>query len=282
MDEMKNHNSKTETLPPVSSWAEWFDRCAQHYQDPRMKMAYYKDGATGEPVSMETLQAIHEDVWKKLRPDAQSTLLDVGSGIGLFVQAFQKRLRRIVGTDISFHMMKDAAAINPRGIFLQCDVCSLPFSSKSFDRLLCYSVFHYLPDEIHAQKTIDEFRRVVKNAGSILIGDVLYPLENRSFPNVLIGNPNKEMTGPPTTTNRSPRHEGKAFGGDNSGKNSKKTNKPPHAWWPSCLNHHLKKKTFPPTFFIDYCQKNGLRCEILTQDIKGKDKDERYDVAIRL
>ena len=269
MDKLKNHNSKTETPPPVSSWAEWFDRCAQHYQDPRMKMAYYKDGATGEPVPMETLQAIHEDVWKKLRATPQCTLLDVGSGIGLFVQAFQNRLRRIVGTDIALTMMKDAAAINPQGIFLQCDVSSLPFSSKTFDRLLCYSVFHYLSDDIHAQKTIDEFRRVVKNDGLILLGDVLYPPnffeKNPSFPNALVGNPDKAMTGPPTKT----------FGGDN------KNHKPSQTWWPSCLNHRLKKKTFHPDFFIDYCQKNGLKCEILTQDIKGKDKDERYDVAIR-
>ena len=258
-------------MDKISSWAEWFDRCARHYQDPRMKMAYYQDGATGEPVSMETLHAMHEDVWKKLRAAPQCTLLDVGSGIGLFVQAFQNRLRRIVGTDIALTMMKDAAAINPRGIFLQCDVSSLPFSSKTFDRLLCYSVFHYLTDDAHAQKTIDEFRRVVQTGGLILIGDVLYPVEflkrNLSFPNALVGNPNEIVTGPPTKT----------FGGDNSKKNN-----PSSAWWPSCLNHRLKKKTFPPEFFRNYCQKNGGKCEILTQDIKGKDKNERYDVAIRL
>ena len=242
MDKIKNPNSKTKMPPPVSSWAEWFDRCAQHYQDPRMKMAYYKDGATGEPVSMETLRAIHEDVWKKLRATSQCALLDVGSGIGLFVQAFQDHLRRIVGTDIALTMMKDAAAINPRGTFLQCDVASLPFSSKSFDRLLCYSVFHYLQDDVHAQKTIDEFRRVVKTDGLILIGDVLYPPEKIASQKTLA------MT----------------------------------QWWPSCLNHRLKKKAFPPDFFIHYCQKNGVSCEILTQDIEGKDKEERYDVAIRL
>ncbi len=229
-------------MKKISSWAEWFDRCAQLYKDPRMKMAYYKDGATGEPVSMETLHAIHEDVWKKLRANQQHTLLDVGSGIGLFIQAFQNRLRRIVGTDISFHMMKDATAINPQGIFLQCDVSSLPFSSKIFDRVLCYSVFHYLKNDSHAQKTIDEFRRVVKKDGLILIGDVLYPFK----------------------------------------KVPSKKNSQSSVWWPSSLNHRLQKKNFPPDFFIDYCQKNNLKYEILNQDIKGKDKNERYDVAIQL
>lgn len=228
-------------MKKISSWAEWFDRCAKHYQDPRMKMAYYKDGATGEPISMETLHAIHEDVWKKLRADSQCSLLDVGSGMGLFVQAFQNRLSWIVGTDISFHMMKDAASLNPQGKFLQCDVSALPFAAKTFDRLLCYSIFHYLPDDSQARKTIAEFRRVVKNDGMILIGDVLYPFEKAPF----------------------------------------KKNSPSSAWWPSSLKHRLQKKTFPPEFFKDYCQKNKLTYEILAQDIPGKDKNERYDVAIR-
>ena len=275
MDKLKNHNSKTETPPPVSSWAEWFDRCAQHYQDPRMKMAYYKDGATGEPVPMETLQAIHEDVWKKLRATPQCTLLDVGSGIGLFVQAFQNRLRRIVGTDIALTMIKDAAAINPRGIFLQCDVVSLPFSSKSFDRLLCYSVFHYLPDDAQAQKTIDEFRRVVKTDGLILIGDVLYPSE-------FFKKTSSHVIARSVSQRRSNLLKVEKIASQKALAMTQKINKKPtSAWWPSCLNHRLKKKTFSPDFFIDYCQKNGLKCEILTQDIKGKDKDERYDVAIR-
>ena len=268
---MKNQPTQRESSSPASSWAQWFDRCAEHYQDPRMKMAYYKDGATGEPVEMETLRAIHEDVWKKLRATPQSTLLDVGSGIGLFAQSFQNRLRRVVGTDISFNMVKDAAALNPRGTFLQCDVSSLPFVSKTFERLLCYSVFHYLHDDNHARQTIDEFRRVVKKNGLILIGDLLYPSEiiqkKVSSPNASIGNPDKAISGPPIKT----------FGGDNS----KKDNKPSSPWWPSSLNHQLQKKTFPPPFFQKYAWENGLSCEILTQEIKGKD-NSRYDVAIKV
>ncbi|HLD69157.1 MAG TPA: class I SAM-dependent methyltransferase [Candidatus Omnitrophota bacterium] len=251
-------------MKKISSWAQWFDRCAQHYQDPRMKMAYYKDAATGVPVPMETLHAIHEDVWKKLRADSQCSLLDVGSGIGLFVQAFQNRLHRVVGTDISFNMMRDATAINPQAVFLQCDVSSLPFSSKSFDRVLCYSVFHYLKNDSHAQRTIDEFRRVVKKNGVILIGDVLYPTRH---------------------SERSPTGEVKNLNGEEILRSTKglpqDDSKPSHAWWPSSLNHQLKKKTYLPAFFKNYCKKNGLKCEILNQDIKGKDKNERYDVAIR-
>ena len=263
---MKNSNSKTKISSQVSSWAEWFDRCAQHYQDPRMKMAYYKDGATGEPVSMETLQAIHEDVWEKLNANSQHTLLDVGSGIGLFVQTFQNRLQRIVGTDIALTMMKDAASINPRATFLQCDVSFLPFSSKTFDRLLCYSVFHYLQDDAHAHKTIDEFRRVVKPDGLILIGDVLYP-------------PEFFKENPPVIARSASQRRSNLL------KVEKIASQKALAmtqWWPSCLNHRLKKKIFPPEFFRNYCQKNGWKCEILTQDIKGKNKNERYDVAIRV
>lgn len=249
MFSMKNISMNEKYAGQASSWAQWFDRCADYYKDPRMKMSYYKDGKTGQPVSKTELQAIHKDVWRKIDAKPDSRILDVGSGIGLFIQAFQNKVKKMVGIDISLNMMKDASALNPKGIFLQCTVSRLPFSPNSFDRILCYSVFHYLKDNLQAEQTLREFCRITKKDGMIFIGDLLLPSPKP-------GNlPQKKL--------------------DPSNKKTKK-------WWPSILDHSLEKKSFDPKFFLTYCKTEKLKCDILRQDIKSKPtSSSRYDVLIK-
>ena len=213
-----------------------------------MKMAYYENG---KPVPLAVMRSIYEDVWLKLQATSRSCLLDVGGGVGLFSQTFQSRVKIVVTADISPAMIQDAHRLNPQGWFSLCEVTSLPFSKESFDRILCYSVFHYLSSLSHARKALDEFMRVLKKNGLILIGDVLYPQE-------LLKQKFKENLSKP---------QGKT---------------PTAPWWPSLLTHHLKKKTFNPEFFKKYCQRNGYRCKILAQDIEGKlTSSSRYDVILR-
>ncbi|MFA5060557.1 MAG: class I SAM-dependent methyltransferase [Candidatus Omnitrophota bacterium] len=228
----------------ASSWSEWFNRCAQHYKDPRMKMAYYEQG---RPLSKRVMKAIHEDVWKKLKPSRNSVLLDVGAGAGLFSKVFQKRLRKVIGTDIAPAMLFDARKLNPRGIFLACNAASLPFAANAFDQILCYSVFHYLSGQKEAEKVLNQFMRTIKPKGRVFIGDVLLP------ESLLKQKLQKEL----------------------------KKNPSSKSWWPSFLNHNLKKLTFPPSFFKKYGQKKGYCCHILSQNIPGKLTDiSRYDVIL--
>jgi len=210
-------------------------------------MAYYEDGQTGQPVSQETMSAIYKDVWKKLCATSDSVVLDVGGGVGMFSQAFQNLVKKMIGTDISTAMIYDARRINPRGTFLVCDAAALPLGFNTFDRVLCYSVFHYLKDLPHARSVLNEFIRVVKKDGLLLIGDILNP--------------------------------------DHSGQTTK--NNPPKdiagsTWWPAALNHNLKKLSIHPDFFSDYCRTHHLQCTILPQIIPEKNTAaSRYDVMIR-
>lgn len=245
----KNKSNAAQNVenPPASSWAQWFERCAQQYNDPRMKMAYYQDGQTGKPISQKTMTAIYRDVLNKLSVTKDSTILDVGCGVGMFSQALRHHVQKIIGSDISGAMIQDAYQMNPQGTFLVCDAGTLPFSSSSFDRVLCYSVFHYLKDLICVRNVLNEFVRVVKKNGLILVGDILKPMAC-----------------------------------DHTIKKNSKENTPPSAWWPSNLNHHLKKLTIDPNFFIDYSRASGYRCAILSQMITGKTTAaSRYDVVIR-
>jgi ubiquinone/menaquinone biosynthesis C-methylase UbiE len=231
----------------IKTWAEWFERRAQYYDDPLLKMGYFVDGQT---VSAEVMMATIDDVWKKLRSEKENTLLDVGGGVGLFAHELQSRFKSIVTTDISLGMASDGRKMHPDGIFFVCSAAALPFSSSSFDRLLCYSVFHYLQERSHVKKVLSEFSRVVKNGGMILIGDV----------------PSKQMEAQMITDTH-----------------DYKTNKKKPSYYPPVLAHDLSQLRLEPDFFVEFCRDFGLSCRTLKQDIKGKvTSSSRFDILIEV
>lgn len=230
---------------PVSSWPQWFERSARHYRDVRMKMAYYE---FGKPLSAEVMARIHRDVLNKFPVTRSCRMLDVGGGVGLFSQIFKRRIKQVTLTDISLTMLKSAQELNPKNPGLVCDASSLPFKKNSFERVLCYSVFHYLAGQAAARKVLEEFVRVTKPGGAIFVGDILYPdaIAKRA------------IEGQPQITTAAKK-----------------------LFWPKKLSHHLSKKKFAPEFFKNFCKRSGLKCSILGQDIPGKATSFlRYDVLI--
>lgn len=231
--------------PQIRSWAEWFDRRASYYDDPLLKMAYYKDGVA---IPAEVMRATIDDVRRKLGAEKGARLLDIGGGVGLFASVFRPLVRQIVSTDISFAMAHGGRGIAAGVPFLVCEAAALPFAPSSFDRLLCYSVFHYLRDLDHAAATIGEFARVTARGGRIMIGDV----PDAAF---------RAVTPPATTLPGAPQ--------------------PTH--YPAALKHDLKQLAYDRAFFTGFCDAKGLRCEILAQDIPGKATCRaRFDVMIEV
>lgn len=223
----------------AGTWAEWFDRRAGYYKDPRMKAAYYIDG---KPVPDRFMEAVIDDAWRKLSAGRGDTVLDIGGGAGMFAGKFSPGVKRYVITDISFAMAREGRRLNRKNAFFVCEASMLPFRDDSFDRIICYSVFHYFPDNGYAVHAIKEFKRVVKRGGSILIGDV--PMEVKE----------KAAT----------------------------TKKKRRSSYPARLKHNLKYHYYRPGFFKKACAANGLRCEILAQDIEEKETARvRFDVLIR-
>ena len=224
-----------------NSWKEWFDRSAEYNEDPRLKMAYQ---ISGQPVPMEVIQATMNDVYTKLSLSSESSLLDVGGGVGLFSQIFRQKLKCVITTDISFNMAKSGRKLTS-GDYVVCESGFLPFTSSCFDRLLCYSVFHYLGTLERVKETILEFLRVVNNDGLILLGDI--PLKQN-------------------TVNQQ----------------EKKDYKKP-SQFPDFLRHNLKTLTFDPNFFTDIASSHNFECKILNQKIEGKVTAlNRFDVLIRV
>ncbi len=242
MGDMKNIKNT-----PLSSWSEWFDRAAQVFDDPRMKIAYYQNGQTGEPYSEEAVHLTHQDVFNKLAPRPSDTILDVGCGVGYFTQFFSGKVKKIVGVDVSFHMIETAYTLNPKGFFIVAKADEIPFREMIFDGIFSYGVTQYLPDESAIQRMLDGMRRLLKDGGKILVGDILAPMHHSAA-------------------------ETKSY---------QKSTAKGRPWWPQELDHNLTKLYIAEEFFLGYCRKDHLDCQFFKQNIPGRPiPTPRYDVVI--
>lgn len=61
------------------------------------------------------------------------SVLDVGTGSGLFAERFAERGLRVTGIDVKFEMLPAARSFVPQGDLVQATAEALPFTRKSFD-----------------------------------------------------------------------------------------------------------------------------------------------------
>jgi len=103
-------------------------------------------------------------------------LLDVGCGIGTYVEKFIANGAEAVGVDVDFEKLAEARGEkNLLAISLAVSE-SLPFPSNSFDAVLLHEVIEHVMDDA---QTIREAHRVVKPGGCVVVfaPNRLYPFE---------------------------------------------------------------------------------------------------------
>jgi SAM-dependent methyltransferase len=96
---------------------------------------------------------------------AAHSLLDVGTGSGLFAEAFQKQGLAVSGVDVNPKMVQAASQLVPGGDFRNAPAEDLPFSPQTFDLVFMGLVFHETDDALQA---ISEARRVARQRVVIL------------------------------------------------------------------------------------------------------------------
>lgn len=88
-----------------------------------------------------------------------NNVLDVGSGSGIFAEAFSNRGINVTGIDPNPEMLKAAKEFVPSGTFLHGTVEQIPSEDISFDLVFLGHVLHESDDII---KALSESKRVAK------------------------------------------------------------------------------------------------------------------------
>ena len=94
-----------------------------------------------------------------------STVLDIGTGSGLFAEAFASRGLEVFGVDSNPAMLPEAQKFVPSGTFRESAAERLPFEAGKFDLAFMGLVLHETDD---ALKALKETRRVAKKRVAIL------------------------------------------------------------------------------------------------------------------
>lgn len=123
-----------------------------------------------------------------LEDEDHGNLLDVGTGSGLFAEAFERRGLDVAGVDARPEMLDAAREFVPGGEFREGLVEALPYEKKSFDLVLLSLVLHEADDPL---KALQEAFRVAKIRVGVLEwpyrkGEIGPPLHDQISPEDLV------------------------------------------------------------------------------------------------
>lgn len=116
-----------------------------------------------------------ECAFSLFQPTTGMRVLDAGCGTGNFSLKMAALGATVEGIDLSEPMIgyaKEKAAASPYAgqlHFQVGDLYALPFADESFDAVLSMAAFEFIHED---QRALDEFMRVVKPGGRVLIGTI--------------------------------------------------------------------------------------------------------------
>jgi ubiquinone/menaquinone biosynthesis C-methylase UbiE len=127
-------------------------------------------------VQWATYWPVHDAILRELRRVPGSRILDVGCGTGQLTVRIAREIgaRRVTGCDFSRGMLRQAAARDGTGQWVQGDAGCLPFRTGSFDAVVSTEAFHWFPDQDAAAA---ELHRVLAPGGLLLVALVNAPAE---------------------------------------------------------------------------------------------------------
>lgn len=113
-----------------------------------------------------------------------ASVLDVGTGSGLFAEQFVEVGMVVTGLDVNPHMIAAARALVPAADFKEATVESIPFADRSFDIVFLGLVLH---EADHVEQALSECRRTARRRVCVLEWayreeDFGPPLEHRLKP----------------------------------------------------------------------------------------------------
>lgn len=106
----------------------------------------------------------------KLISDKNKTVLDIGCGIGNYLEDLHKRGHKINGIDIAENMLQTSKERLKKYFefppLCRTDIENLPFPDNQFDVVFCVGVLEYLKSDV---KSIEEISRVLRPKGLLFL-----------------------------------------------------------------------------------------------------------------
>ncbi len=120
------------------------------------------------PLGKMVLATERELILDMLRPRKGELILDAGSGTGIFTSAFLAKGADVVGLDISFAMLRQAAEKNTTlaGWGVAADMTNLPFCDGAFDKTVSITALEFIAD---ARRAVGELFRVTNQGGIVVV-----------------------------------------------------------------------------------------------------------------
>ena len=139
----------------------------------------------------ETLAGRHSGRMKNaalacLEQPLRGAVLDVGCGPGLLLATLAAKYPDLIlaGLDIAPEMIRVATQrLCGRADIRLGDAESLPWAGPSFDYIFCVDSFHHYPNP---QRALNEFRKVLKPNGRVILADPTAPLPIRRLLNRVV------------------------------------------------------------------------------------------------
>ena len=137
----------------------------------------------GERAAFYTTSEAHTDpevlgrVTDLVRPQADMTVLDVGTGTGHTALALAPRAGHVIGADLTPEMLCEARMLRDRQgqsnvTYCVADVHRLPFGSSSFQAVTCRRAAHHFSG---IRASLAEVRRVLLPGGVLVVDDRSVP-----------------------------------------------------------------------------------------------------------
>ena len=104
-------------------------------------------------------------LFKMMDPQPGESILDVGCGLGFFVDFFSRSNARSFGIDLSHPSLVYVKRSIP-GFFIRGSAMELPFETGTFDKILFTDVIEHLEDD---RAAVMEISRVLKDNGEVVI-----------------------------------------------------------------------------------------------------------------
>lgn len=117
------------------------------------------------------------------------TVLDVGTGTGVFAEAFSQQGLVVTAIDVNPDLLETAKRYAPQATFRQAPAETIPFPDRSFDLVFLGHVLHETDER---QRALQEARRVARKRAVVLEWPYQEeehgpPLEHRLKPEEVMG-----------------------------------------------------------------------------------------------